>query len=261
MELITSDHVRLNYTDQGQGPIWILLSGIGCFAAVWRPTQDFLVKAGYRVITLDARNQGLSEHTWRGRRISRHAADVHELVEHLALKEFGALGNSLGAATWWAYCSLFGSKKIRALIDLDQSPKMLQTPDWSWGFKDLTSENFFTSLSLPLGRATIQKMPDDVYAEIQVLQEENPYDPELNYPLLADHALQDWRDVILTLTCPQLFIAGQESPFFNPDFATHAAEMAPRGQAQVIAQSGHLPMLEQPVAFQKVMTDFLRTDF
>ena len=88
MEFTTTDGVRLHYTDQGCGPVVVLLAGIGSFSVVWQPTIDFLLQQNYRVLTLDARNQGLSEHTAQGLRISRHAMDVAELLAFLDIANF-----------------------------------------------------------------------------------------------------------------------------------------------------------------------------
>lgn len=63
MRFKTSDGVRLEYDDSGQGPVVMILSGIGGSRVIWRDQVSALVDAGYRVINIDARNQGASEHT------------------------------------------------------------------------------------------------------------------------------------------------------------------------------------------------------
>ncbi|MCT6894643.1 MAG: alpha/beta hydrolase [Bombilactobacillus mellifer] len=258
MEFTTTDGVRLHYTDQGRGPVVVLLAGIGSFSVVWQPTIDFLLQQNYRVLTLDARNQGLSEHTAQGLRISRHAMDVAELLAFLDIANFIGIGHSMGAATWWAYASLFGTRQMQALIDIDQSPKMINDARWPYGFKNLTQNNFFTLLQAPFGRATVQNLPDSVYYQNRALQASHPYDPELNYPFLLDHALQDWRDVIIHLQCPFLVVNGGQSPFFAPRFGPVVAALAPKGHHCMIEHSGHLPMTECPQAFQRQLQQFLR---
>lgn len=79
------------------------------------------------------------------------------------------------------------------------------------------------------------------------------------FPLLVNHAVQDWRDVIRQLTVPFLIIAGAKSPFFNPDFAAVTAQMALRGQSVVIPEAGHIVMAEQSAAFNKALLEFLAT--
>jgi peroxiredoxin len=63
--------------------------------------------------------------------------------------------------------------------------------------------------------------------------------------------------VIADLQCPILFVAGGESPYFDPKFASTAAALAPFGQAKVIADSGHIVMAEQSAAFNQALLTFL----
>ena len=160
MKFITSDHVRLDYEDEGSGYPILLVSGLGMCKEIWRPTKAFLLQNGYRVITFDARNQGASEHTFKGARISRHAIDVYELLKSLSIEHCLAVGHSMGASTMFGYVSLFGRGQLDGLVDIDQSPKMINDETWHYGFKDLTWDEFPAALKMPLGRATAVKIDE-----------------------------------------------------------------------------------------------------
>ena len=153
MKFKTSDHVVLDYTDEGQGQPIVILTGFGGAKAIWRSQVGVLIAAGYRVINVDSRNHGLSMHTDKGLQISRLAMDVYELMQALQLQQPIVMGNSMGAAIWFAYVSLFGDDGLKAVIDVDQSPKMLNTPDWSYGFKDVIWADFPEFFYQPLGSA------------------------------------------------------------------------------------------------------------
>lgn len=255
----TSDQVQLDYSDNGDGQAVLLLSGIGSYQGIWLPTEQALVDHGYRVITLDARNQGASQRTLKGRRMSRHALDVAELLDALKLSHVIGIGNSMGASTLFAYASLFGTRHFDAFVDIDQSPKMIADETWSYGFKTLTWESFPKLLKLPFGRATATHVSDQVVDTVRRQRSAHPYDSERNLAFLMDHAFQDWRDVIAKLTCPFLVIAGEQSPYFNSDFATVTANIAPQGQATVIKNAGHIVMSEQPALFNEALFHFLET--
>lgn len=258
MKFTTSDHVKLAYTDEGEGQTVLLLSGIGSYGGIWQPTEQFLLTAGYRVINLDARNQGESQRTIKGRRISRHAMDVKELLTDLDLNNVIGVGNSMGASTLFAYASLFGSHRFSAFIDIDQSPKMISDETWQYGFKTLTWENFPEMLKLPLGPATATPVSENVREAVQTVRQAHPYDAEQNYACLVDHAFQDWRDVLLGLQIPLLVIAGEKSPYFDPQFASATAGLASQGQSQVIPNAGHIVMAEQPKLFNEALATFLK---
>ncbi|MFT8400669.1 MAG: alpha/beta hydrolase [Lentilactobacillus diolivorans] len=258
MKFTTSDHVALDYNDQGEGPTILLLSGIGGYKEVFEPIISPLLSHHFRVINVDARNQGASEHTIRGRRMSRHAIDIKELLDSLAIDKVIGIGNSMGAATLFAYISLFGDDRFLAIIDIDQSPKMISDETWQFGFKSLDWSSFPDYLKFPFGKAAVHKINDDVFADMKAAAKKYPYNPEINYPLLVDHAFQDWRDIILELNRPLLIVAGEQSPYFDPNFAATTAKIAKRASAKIIANAGHLVMAEQPVDFLKLALKFLK---
>lgn len=93
----TSDGLSLAYDDRGAGPPLL------CLAGLTRNMADFdPVVAGFadraRVIRLDARGRGLSDHAldWRSYSLPREAQDVLELMDHLGLETASILGTSRG---------------------------------------------------------------------------------------------------------------------------------------------------------------------
>lgn len=259
MEFYTSDNVRLEYDDCGSGKVVILLCGMGGNRVIWHDQVTALVAAGYRVVNIDCRNQGASEHTKKGLRISRHAMDLHEIITALEIDQPLLVGNSMGAATLFAYASLFGTKNVAALIDVDQSPKMIGDTDWPYSYmNELTWENFHELLGRPASSPTYRKLGDETYRLNKAARQKYPYDAELNRPFVKDHAFQDWRDVIGELECPFLVIVGEKSPYFNYRFAPEIAQLAPHGSYRTIPECGHIVMAEQPAAFSQELFEYLR---
>lgn len=260
MKFYTSDQVELDYDDNGEkeNPVIMILSGIGAYKEYWEKTVDFLVEHHYRVINIDARNQGKSEHTNRGLRISRHAMDLFELQQKLKITNPILMGNSMGASTIFAYISLFGSKKIKGVIDVDQSPKMINDETWNYGFKEITWDDFHFELAQPFGKATHRNIDNQLFDKLQRLKSDFPYDTELNFPFLIDHATQDWRSVMAHLQCPLLIVSGGESPYFNPKFANLCETLSSQVTATTINDAGHLVMVEQPDTFNATLLQWLR---
>lgn len=259
MKFKTSDHVQLDYSDVGDGHPVLLLTGIGAYKEIWQPTVTFLVQQGYRVISLDARNQGASQRTFKGQRMSRHALDVEELLTSLNLNEVLGIGNSMGASTLFAYASLFGAGRFKAFVDIDQSPKMIADDNWGFGFKNLTWGNFPEMLNLPFGRSTVTPVTEQLRQMVKQARDKHPYDSARNLAFLTDHAFQDWRDVISQLSIPLLIVVGEKSPYFNPKFAEVTANLAPQGHTAQIKNAGHIVMSEQPALFNECLLQFMRT--
>lgn len=258
MDFITSDHVKLHYTDTGTDKKQVILGipGIGGSSQMWLNTID-LFKDDFRFIMLDPRNQGQSQRTYKGQRISRHAADLAELMNKLDLHNVIGIGNSMGAANFWAYLDQYGSGRLAAMVDLDQSPKMIADETWKYGFNDLTWSNYPSYLKLPFGKATFAHIDNNLFQAAKNEQCQYPYDPDENYKCLIDHAVQDWRDLILTLPVPMLILAGQNSPYFDCHFTQAVKEINDQVETKVIANCGHLIQAEQPLAMHDAIMSFL----
>lgn len=259
MKFITSDGVRLEYDDVGQGMPILIMTGYAGYKEIWR-SQVQLLSQHYRVINLDRRNHGRSETTTKGLRMSRQGKDVAELLDYLKIDKVNMMGNSMGAATIWAYCSLYGDDRINKIISVDQSPKMISDKNWPYGLLDLTWDNFPEEAEQMYHvHTTYRNIDDETYKLVKKTQGQKKFDYQLNRPLLFDHAFQDWRDVIAGLKVPILFLSGKESPFWNPNHAIASANISKNGKAVIVPDAGHIIMSEQQELFNSIMMDFLRS--
>lgn len=256
-DLITNDGIRIHYYDTkaDKSPI-LAIPGIGGSARLWERAID-LFKNDFRFIIVDPRNQGKSARTYKGQRISRHAEDLIELIQKLGLTNIIAIGNSMGAATIWAYISLFGEKRFRALVDLDQPPKMINDSTWQFGFKELTWENYPDYLKIDFGSGFYTHIDDALFQRAKKEALKYPYYPENNFLCRINHAEQDWRDVITNLTTPMLVLAGKNSPFFDYHFAYEMEKLNSNITAAVVPNCGHIVQAEQPQLMYNKIAEFL----
>ncbi|MBC6369502.1 alpha/beta hydrolase [Lactobacillus kullabergensis] len=256
--LITNDGIRIAYydTEESKQPI-LAVPGIGSTAILWEEVAK-LFASDYRFIVIDPRNQGRSQRTFKGQRISRYAADLEELITKLNLKNIIAIGNSMGAANIWAYVSLFGYNRLQAIIDLDQPPKMIRDSSWEYGFKDLTWQNYPDYLKINFGNGNFTHINDEMFKKAKADSGKFRYFAEENFLCLIEHAMQDWRDVLIDLKVPMLVLAGQNSPFFDYHFAFAMEKLNEIISAKVIKNCGHLIQAEQPSSMYKEVTNFLK---
>lgn len=256
--LITNDGIRIAYydTEESKQPI-LAVPGIGSTAILWEEVAK-LFASDYRFIVIDPRNQGRSQRTFKGQRISRHAADLEELITKLNLKNIIAIGNSMGAANIWAYVSLFGYNRLQAIIDLDQPPKMIRDSSWEYGFKDLTWQNYPDYLKINFGNGNFTHINDEMFKKAKADSGKFRYFAEENYLCRIEHAMQDWRDVLIDLKIPMLVLAGQNSPFFDYHFAFAMEKLNQMISAKIIKNCGHLIQAEQPLSMYKEVMNFLK---
>jgi pimeloyl-ACP methyl ester carboxylesterase len=96
VEKETSSNIELYYEDHGSGTPVVLIHGYPLSGASWEKQVAALLNAGYRVITYDRRGFGKSSQPTSGYNYDTFAEDLHEVINHLKLREFCLVGFSMG---------------------------------------------------------------------------------------------------------------------------------------------------------------------
>jgi non-heme chloroperoxidase len=196
--------------------------------------------------------------------MARHGRDIGELLEHLGLNDATLVGASIGGNAIWAYVDQFGPNRLRAIVIADQTPKMLNSPDWPYGHYGYEASNAGTYFANGIrttgrGRDWAKSAP-----QLARLTERLGGPPAFRDPaapetikLLNDHALQDWRDVVERVARPVLMMAARESQLWPCEHAEAAIAANPFGRAVIIEESGHAISFDQPDRFNAVLLEFL----
>ena len=211
--ITSSDGVRLSYLEMGDPtarPV-VLVAGFKAPATSWRYQLKPLARAGYRVIAFDRRGHGASgigegEHT-----MDRHGADIHDLLTALELEDVTLVGQSMGGNAIWALVQQFGTEGIRDVVIVDQTPKMLNTADWPYGFYDYDETNadtyFATGIPDP-GRHPVKSKGlvriSRVLKAMELPKGGRPTFTAAELALLNDHAKRDWRPVLAAARPPRV---------------------------------------------------------
>lgn len=273
---VTDDDVTLHYTDEGTGPAIVLIAGFCAPATSWALQQDVLVDAGYRVLSLDRRGHGESDPHGRGddpeygATMKRHGADVDNFLSALDIDDAVLCGGSMGANTAWSYVGQFGTARLRAVISVDQTPKMINDVDqrtgWNNGFYGLTDANkntFFadgvpdTGKGLPKWKSlsAVARLVAKLRAVPKIASSDTP----AMKALLQDHAVQDWRAVITGTDVPVLMVAGRDSQMWPCAHAADSIVDNPLGRSVVIDKCGHAANMDRSKEFNAALLDFLQS--
>ena len=260
----TSDGVNLSYLEEGRGRLVVLIHGYTAPAAAWALTADALVAAGYRVVAFDRRCHGESETPVFGQRMARHGRDLGELLEHLGVIDATLVGASMGGNAIWAYLDQFGPDRVRAVVIAEQTPRMLNSPDWPFGLYGFEASNagtFFADGVPATGRGRDRAKSGDGRARLAERLGGPPAFRDPSAPetirLLIDHALQDWRDVVKRVERPVLMIAARQSQLWPCEHAEAAIAGNPFARAVIIEDCGHTIDFDQLERFHEVLFDFL----
>ena len=117
---VTSDGVRLHYTETGQGHAIVLVPGWTMPGWIF-DAQIRAFSARYRVIAFDPRSQGDSEVAPSGHEPFRRGRDIAELLAQIGDPHALLLGWSLGVLDVLSYVHQFGDRQIDGLVLVDNS--------------------------------------------------------------------------------------------------------------------------------------------
>ena len=130
VEKETSSNIELYYEDHGSGTPVVLIHGYPLSGASWEKQVAALLNAGYRVITYDRRGFGKSSQPTSGYNYDTFAEDLHEVINHLKLRDFCLVGFSMGGGEVARYLEKYGSKDVsKAVIISGVPPFLLKTAD------------------------------------------------------------------------------------------------------------------------------------
>jgi pimeloyl-ACP methyl ester carboxylesterase len=250
---------RIAYDVAGDGPLVVLVPGMGDLRATYRLLAPALVAAGYRVATTDLRGHGDSDAAFASYGDVETAGDVVALIEALGGPAV-IVGNSMGAGAA-AYVAADRPELVSALV--------LVGP-----FVRDGSISAFTRIMMRVAMATpwaamswkayapkfyAGHRPDDLDAYLAgvVASIKRPgYTKAFSLTTRTSHAPVEAR--LTEVSTPTLVLMGDQDPDF-PDPRAEADWIAStlRGTVVMVPESGHYPQSQQPELVATAIVSFL----
>jgi pimeloyl-ACP methyl ester carboxylesterase len=271
----TSDGVKLAYWEAGQGSPLVFIPGWAANGAEYINVM-YLLSKQYHVYVLDPRNQGLSQRVEYGNRISRYAMDVKELSDYLGLNSADYCGWSMGASVLWSYVDLFGTKRVRKFVFIDEPISIYSHADWSEQER-LDAGGMTSSPERMIAAFTLGTPASSLIVDMKVLERatamDSPYfqnsesfartfihnDPKYLALVMFDHVMSDWRDVIRhKINVPTAIFTGEYSNNLPSQRWMHF--VIPGSALFVYSKSeqgDHFLAFKNPLKFTKDLKEFL----
>src|SRR6056300_962206 len=233
------------FEDLGAGDTaLVLIHGWGMSGRCWDGILKPLLEHGLRVVTMDHRGCGRSDHDFADLSIDAIAGDVAALVDELNLKSVILNGWSLGGAVATKAASLLGSRCSALVLTAGASPIYTQKPDLPLGgtaedvagvvaAMDDDRVTFLAGLAhavcaKPISDAMLAWMGDAFIASAARASS-----------TLGELAHIDQREMLLGLDMPVLsYICGQDG-FVAPEISRWVADNHPRAKGIEFPDSGH----------------------
>ncbi len=268
MPHVDTDGIATFYEDSGQGPAVVLVHGHSADLRLWELQAPALVQAGYRVVRYDVRGHGRTSASPTGYTWQNYALDLRDLLDRLAVPRAHVVGLSMGGGIALQFALDF-PERVSSLGLVDSAlPGFDYSPEYAGAIEELVAtvrvegpRAAFERLWLthPLFDG-VRRFPERfellrtmalAYAAADYLDET---------PLRASAYAPPERqavDRLAELRAPTLVLMGELD---IPDFQLIAEVLVGNiagARLQVIADSGHIPPLEQPEAFNQALVGFL----
>jgi pimeloyl-ACP methyl ester carboxylesterase len=264
MPTVHVNECGLNYEEAGEGPPLLFIHGLWGSGRFFHRQLPYFSER-YRTILLDLRGHGGSEHTAGGHVVAQHARDVRGVLKELDLDDVVVAGWSMGTLVMLDYVEQFGTDKLRALIDIDQSPTDFKAPDWPHGLFDLpTLREVHTGVQTDHA-ATVEHMVPLMFKEppsdddrAWIVEELLRLPPGIAGSILFDQTLADYRETLSKMSIPTLLCYGRGDTV--PVAAgEYMRDRMPNARLVVFEESNHCPFLEEPDRFNQVVDDWIET--
>ena len=256
MKIADLGDVRLHYRIDGpeDGAPVVFANSLGTDMRLWDPILPLLPQ-GLKFIRFDKRGHGLSTCPAAPYSMGALVSDTEKLLDLLGVKDCLFVGLSIGGmiAQGLAVKRL---DLIRAMVLSNTGAKIGTTEIWdqriagvrSGGIEGLAdavmerwfSKDFRAKPELELWRNMLTRQEDEGYIGCS-----------------AAISGTDFFTTTASLRLPTLGIAGAEDGATPPDLVRETVGLIPGSGFHLIRKAGHLPCVEQPEEYARVLTEFI----
>jgi pimeloyl-ACP methyl ester carboxylesterase len=261
MTTVITDGISIRYDDTGTGDALLLVHGHPFDRSMWRPQAEAFSAAGWRVIAPDLRGYGRSTVVPGKTELSTFARDLAALLDDLAIDRAVVGGLSMGGQIVLEFRRLF-PERVRALIlaDTFAQGETEQGKQWRYDLADqLEAEGMDAYARRVLAKMIASRNVDalpDVAAHVLGMMAATP--PRGAAAALRGRAERlDYTELLPTIDVPTLVVVGSEDEYTPICDAEYLRDRIPGCRLAVIEDAAHMPNLERPEQFNRVISDFL----
>lgn len=262
----TSDNAKIYYEMRGEGIPIIFIHGFSENHTCFRIQQKVLSKQ-YKIITYDLRGHGQSDRKENGVNLERLALDLKELINLLQLESVNLVGWSMGASIIFEYINQFGLERLSKICIIDKSPKVINDNTWNLGLYHgrYTMEDGIKDLNLikdnwmKFGEVFIKIMAPylNQYQMKIAMEKLKVNSPNIMHSMWKSMIEKDYRDILDKVTIPTLLLFGQKSTLYSMEVGQYLRDKIKDSQLIVFKNCTHLLVLENPIEFNKVLSEFI----
>ena len=261
------DGGSISVISRGEGPPIVLSHGVALSVRTWVKQMEALPSAGFRTIAFDHRGHGASTVGDTGHTLETLANDVRTVVEGLDLHDAVLVGHSMGGVAVQAFAIQFPEvvrERVAGIVLLSTiartylsgSRRLAHLLEWiASSIPDATGVLGLDHLGLLITRVGFGKDPQPSHIELtrqMLLACESETTKAAGTALLGLNLSADLPNIAL----PTLVIEGTNDVLTPPAEARRIAKLIPGARLEMLKGAGHMAMLEQSEAVDRLITDF-----
>ncbi len=247
------DQISVNYIDEGEGDVILLLHGWGANITLFQGIIETL-SPKHRVVALDMPGFGKTPEPPEPWCVDDYVEFVMKFLEHLQIREFGVIVHSFGGRVLFkmnARENIPYAIKKAALID---SAGIMPKKTW----KQKMSLRLYKMASRIMGTKVLHFLYPDAVEDMRKKRGSADYNnatPTMRATLVKV-VNEDLSPLIGKLSCPTLLIWGDQDTA-TPISDARAMEAWIKDAGLVVCEgAGHYSFLEQPVKVQGALRAF-----
>lgn len=247
---------QIAYREEGSptGPAIVFAHAIGMNHSVWDALIPLLPQ-NLRIVRYDLRGHGASSTPPAPYSMGNLVRDAEGLLDHLHIRDCVFVGSSIGGMVAQGL-AVKRLDQIRALVLANSVTKMGTKNTWERLIETAKAKGREERYTLDLVQTfspAFRETPDSApWADLLRAQR-----PEAFLGCAAAIAGTDFYTTTASLRLPALIIASSEDAITPADMVRELAELIPSARFHLIRKAGHLPMIEQPLAFANALSAFL----
>jgi 3-oxoadipate enol-lactonase len=260
--LVTTSGRKIHYDLLGpqHGAVVCMAHSLSADGGVWVEQLPALLEQGWRVLRLDMRGHGGSDPVAGGCSMTDLAADVVLVLDVLGIDQAHFVGVSIGGMIGQTLAIAHGHRLASAML-CGTSPQAVPggMPMWDARFAairaagsveplaDVTMERWFT-------KAFQSRRPDRWRQMRETIASTTPEgylagaEAIINFDVLSE---------LPGVRTPTLVVCGDDDPGTPAEGNRKIAALIPGARYEEIAEARHIPMLEHPDVFNRILIDWL----
>jgi 2-hydroxy-6-oxonona-2,4-dienedioate hydrolase len=229
----------VRYREAGDGPVLVMVHGLGCSADYWVRNGPWLAAGGLRVIAPDLPGFGRTRGPEGGLSIPGQAAAVARFADALALPSAAYLGHSLSCQ---AVLELAASRPERV------AALLLAAPTGDRRSKRWARESLGLLRDVPREPPSLVPLIAQAYLRAGFTRWLRTWLAGKRHDAFAAAA---------RVRAPALVLVGDRDPVVSVPFGAALAGALPRGTLQVVPGGTHAVIYSAAPAFNGAVSDFL----